>query len=111
MGVSTPAQRFWGRFRMKTHRSAKNGVLIQLEDHGAGTSRLPRIRKILDYGGNHPSVKVCWNSNPTDLLDGGFASNFKLVRDQIGQVHMRDLFVEEYPWLMAYEGDSPRTGP
>jgi hypothetical protein len=96
---------------MKTHRSAKNGVLIQLEVHGAGTSRLPRIRKILDYGGNHPSVKVCWNSNPTDLLDGGFASNFKLVRDQIGQVHMRDLFVEEYPWLMAYEGDSPRTGP
>ena len=76
MGVTTPAQRFWGRFRMKTHRSAKNGVLI-----------------------------------PTDLLDGGFASNFKLVRDQIGQVHMRDLFVEEYPWLMAYEGDSPRTGP
>jgi sugar phosphate isomerase/epimerase len=75
-----------------------NGVLIQLEVHGAGTSRLPRIRKILNYGGNHPSVKVCWNSNPTDLLDGGFASNFKLVRDQIGQVHMHDLFDEEYPW-------------
>ena len=89
----------------------ENGVKIQLEVHGSETSRVPRIRKILDYGGNHPSVKVCWNSNPTDLLDGGFASNFKLVRDQIGQVHMRDLFVEEYPWLMAYEGDSPRTGP
>jgi hypothetical protein len=43
-------------------------------------------------------VKVCWNSNPTDLLDGGFESNFRLVRDQIGQVHMRDLFLEEYPW-------------
>ena len=74
-----------------------NGVLIQLEVHGTGTSRLPNIRKILDYGGNHPAVKVCWNSNPTDLLDGGFASNFRLVRDQIGQVHMRDLFVEDYP--------------
>jgi sugar phosphate isomerase/epimerase len=75
-----------------------NGVLIQLEVHGEGTSRLPRVRKILDYGGNHPAVKVCWNSNQADLLDGGFASNFTLVRDQIGQVHMRDLFVEEYPW-------------
>lgn len=74
------------------------GVLIQLEVHGSGTARLPRIRKILDYGGNHPAVKVCWNSNPDDLLDGGFASNFRLVRDQIGQVHMRDLFVEDYPW-------------
>jgi sugar phosphate isomerase/epimerase len=73
------------------------GVKIQLEVHGQETSRLPRIRKIMDHAGNHPGVRVCWNSNPTDLLDGGFAENFKLVRDQIGQVHMRDLFVE-YPW-------------
>ena len=40
-----------------------HGVKIQLEVHGTGTSRLPRIRKILDYGGNHPGVRVCWNSN------------------------------------------------
>ena len=59
---------------------------------------MPRIRKILDYGGNHPGVRACWNSNQTDLLDGGFDANFKLLRDQIGQVHMRDLFLEEYPW-------------
>ena len=76
----------------------EHGVKIQLEVHGEGTARLPRIRRILDYGGNDPGVKVCWNSNPTDLLDGGFDAAFRLVRDQIGQVHMRDLFVEEYPW-------------
>jgi sugar phosphate isomerase/epimerase len=75
-----------------------NGVLIQLEVHGSGTSRVPNVRKILDYGGNHPAVKVCWNSNQTDLLDGGFAKNFALVQKQIGQVHMRDLFLDEYPW-------------
>ena len=75
-----------------------NGVKIQLEVHGEGTSRVPRIRKILDYGGNHPGVRVCWNSNQTDLLDGGFAENFKMLRNQIGQVHMRDLFLEEYPF-------------
>lgn len=74
-----------------------HGVKIQLEVHGEGTSRLPRVRKILDYGRNHPAVRVCWNSNPTDLLDGGFDANFRLVRDQIGQIHMRDLFLEEYP--------------
>jgi sugar phosphate isomerase/epimerase len=78
------------------------GVRIQLEVHGEGTSRLPRIRKILDYGGNHPGVQVCWNSNPTDLVDGGFETNFRLVRDQIGQIHMRDLFVEEYPWRQLF---------
>lgn len=74
------------------------GVKIQLEVHGAETSRLPRIRRILDHGGNHPGVKVCWNSNQTDLLDGGFEPAFDLVKHQIGQVHMRDLHVEEYPW-------------
>ena len=78
------------------------GVRIQLEVHGSETSRVPRIRKVLDYGGNHPGVQVCWNSNQTDLMDGGFESNFKLVKDQIGQVHMRDLFLEEYPWRALF---------
>lgn len=77
--------------------AADNGVAIQLEVHGAGTARLPRIRKIMDYTGNHPGVRVCWNSNPTDLLDGGFEPAFDLVKHQIGQVHMRDLF-DDYPW-------------
>jgi sugar phosphate isomerase/epimerase len=75
-----------------------NGIVIQLEVHGDETSRVPRIRKIFDYGGNHPNVRACWNSNQTDLLDGGFDANFRLLRNQIGQVHMRDLFLEEYPW-------------
>ena len=76
----------------------ENGVKIQLEVHGSETSRVPRIRKVLDYGGNHPAVQICWNCNQTDLLDGGFEANFKLLKDQIGQVHMRDLYLEEYPW-------------
>jgi sugar phosphate isomerase/epimerase len=76
----------------------EHGIDIQLEVHGTGTARLPRIRKILDYGQNHPAIRVCWNSNQDDLLDGGFEANFRLVQNQIGQVHMRDLFLEEYPW-------------
>lgn len=76
----------------------EHGVMIQLEVHGQGTSRLPNIRTILDAGGNHPNVKVCWNCNPADLEDGGFDKNFALVRSQIGQIHMRDLYVEEYPF-------------
>ena len=75
-----------------------NGIMIQLEVHGEESQRVPRIRKIFDYGGNHPNVRACWNSNQTDLLDGGFDANFALLRSQIGQVHMRDLFLEEYPW-------------
>src|SRR5688500_3872999 len=76
----------------------EHGVKIQLEVHGAETQRVPRIRKMFDYGGNHPAVMACWNSNQADLLDGGFDANFQLLKKQIGQVHMRDLMVEEYPW-------------
>ncbi len=74
------------------------GVRIQLEVHGAETQRIPRIVKILQYAERHPGVWICWNSNPTDLMDGGLEKNFALLKDRIGQVHMRDLYVEEYPW-------------
>jgi sugar phosphate isomerase/epimerase len=75
-----------------------NGITLQLEVHGTETQRVPRIRKIFDYAGNPPALKACWNSNQTDLLDGGFDANFQLLKNQIGQVHMRDLMLEEYPW-------------
>ena len=82
----------------------EHGIKIQLEVHGAETQRVPRIRKIFDYGGNHPAVRACWNSNQTDLLDGGFEANFQLLKNQIGQVHMRDLMLDEYPWKKLIGG-------
>ncbi len=75
-----------------------NGIKIQLEVHGSETQRVPRIRKIFDYAGNPSALRACWNSNQTDLMDGGFDANFKLLKDQIGQIHMRDLMLEEYPF-------------
>jgi sugar phosphate isomerase/epimerase len=76
----------------------ENGIKIQLEVHGSETSRVPRIKKILDYADQHPAVWACWNSNQSDLQDGGLESNFNLLKSRIGQVHMRDLYLEEYPW-------------
>jgi sugar phosphate isomerase/epimerase len=75
-----------------------NGIKIQLEVHGTETQRVPRIRKIFDYAGNPATLRACWNSNQTDLLDGGWDANFQLLKNQIGQVHMRDLMLDEYPW-------------
>jgi sugar phosphate isomerase/epimerase len=76
---------------------ADHGVQIRLEVHGGGTSLLPNIRKIIDIAG-HPGVGVCWNSNATDLEGDGFERNFDLVKDRIFTVHMRDLFIEDYPF-------------
>ena len=57
---------------------------------------MPRIRKIFDYAGNHPSLRACWNSNQTDLLDGGFDANQE-PQESDGQIHMRDLMLEVSP--------------
>lgn len=73
------------------------GVVLRLEVHGSGTSLLPNIKAIMDAA-RHKNVGVCWNSNQTDLDGAGFDANFDLVKDRIFSVHMRDLFLEEYPF-------------
>lgn len=77
------------------------GQQVRLEVHGAATSSLPRIRRIMDVA-NHPAVGVCWNSNQTDLEGAGFDANFDLVRDRIIEVHLRDLFLAEYPFRRLF---------
>jgi sugar phosphate isomerase/epimerase len=81
--------------------AGKAGIEVRVEVHGRGTSRLPNMRKLIDYSG-HPNVFVCWNSNAEDLADGGFDANFALVKDRIRFVHLRDLFIEDYPFRRLF---------
>jgi sugar phosphate isomerase/epimerase len=76
---------------------AEHGVQIRLEVHGPETSLPPNIKTILDVA-NHPNVGACWNCNDTDLAGQGFEHNFDLLKDRIFSVHMRDLFLEQYPF-------------
>ena len=73
------------------------GVEIRVEAHGGTTGLVPNLAKILGYAG-HPNVFVCWNSNPTDVVDGSIGTNFALVADKVREVHLRDLTDETYPW-------------
>jgi sugar phosphate isomerase/epimerase len=77
------------------------GVVLRLEVHGSGTSLLPNIRKIMDFA-DRKNVGVCWNSNPSDLEGEGFDHNFELVKDRIMTVHLRDLFLEDYPFRRLF---------
>ena len=77
------------------------GVEIRLEVHGAITGLVPNVAKIMKYA-NHPNVFVCWNSNPTDVVNGSIKENFALVADKIREVHLRDLFDETYPWAELF---------
>lgn len=73
------------------------GIEIRLEVHGRGTNDPKHIRRIMDAA-DHENVFVCWNSNNSDIIDGSIVENFNLLKDRIRQIHMRDLFLEEYPW-------------
>lgn len=77
--------------------AADHGQQIRLEVHGTGTSLLPNIKRIIEVA-DHKNAGVCWNSNQTDLEGAGFEHNFDLVKDKIFVVHMRDLYLGEYPF-------------
>ncbi|MBI1841275.1 MAG: sugar phosphate isomerase/epimerase [Verrucomicrobia bacterium] len=79
-----------------------HGQVIRLEVHGEGTSQLPRIRAIMDVA-DHASVGVCWNSNPSDLDGEGFDHNFGLVQRKIFSVHLRDIYLEDYPFRKLFQ--------
>ncbi len=78
------------------------GVDIRLEVHGHETSDPKCIRAIMDVA-RHDNVNVCWNSNNSDIVDGSIDGSFELLKDWIHQVHMRDLYLSEYPWRHLFE--------
>lgn len=81
--------------------AVNHGQQIRLEVHGTATSLLPNIKTIMDVA-DHKNVGVCWNSNPTDLDGEGFDHNFNLVKDKIFSVHLRDLYLEDYPFRKLF---------
>jgi sugar phosphate isomerase/epimerase len=74
------------------------GQQLRLEVHGTETSLLPNIKAMMDYVDN-TGVKVCWNSNPTDLEEQGLVYNFNLVKNKLGETtHIRELNDKDYPF-------------
>lgn len=74
-----------------------HGVVVRMEVHGSETNRVPISKAILDFA-KHPNVGACWNSNPSDNEEPGFDANFDSIKDRILSVHMRDIYLEDYPF-------------
>jgi hypothetical protein len=56
------------------------------------------MREIMDVA-DHPNVRVCWNSNPGEAMDGSIKHNFDLLKDRLSHVvHIHDLYDEKYPY-------------
>lgn len=82
---------------------AEHGQQLRLEVHGSETQFPPHIKTIMDVA-DHKNVGVCWNSNQTDLDGEGFDHNFDLLKNKIFTVHMRDLYLDEYPFRKLLTG-------
>lgn len=81
--------------------AADYGVEIRLANHGRGTNRITRTRKILDYA-DCPHVYVNWNCDMSDIEDPGFEANFRSVASQIRNIHLHDLSNEKYPYRKLF---------
>lgn len=96
--------------------------LVRVEVHGDKTAELPNMKAIFDQV-TEANVKICWNSNPQDLLPPGLQANFDMVKKWLGDtVHLRDLGTDQYPyqqliklftdikydgWLLLEESSNP----
>jgi sugar phosphate isomerase/epimerase len=74
------------------------GQQIRLEVHGKETSDLSHNRTIMETAARD-NVRVCWNSNPEDLVGEGIEANFAKVQEFLGQtVHIREVNEGDYPY-------------
>ncbi|MEI7829167.1 MAG: TIM barrel protein [Prolixibacteraceae bacterium] len=78
------------------------GQLVRVEAHGPLTQELPNMKAIFDQI-TEPNVKICWNSNDTDLLQAGLEGNFNMVKKWIGDtVHVRGFNISNYPYQQFF---------
>ena len=80
-------------------RFAKDyGQLVRVEVHGNITQEIPNMKSIFNQV-TEKNVKMCWNSNPTDLKSPGLEANFNSVKKWFGDtVHVRELNDPIYPF-------------
>ncbi|HZT33605.1 MAG TPA: sugar phosphate isomerase/epimerase family protein [Bryobacteraceae bacterium] len=74
-----------------------HGVEIWLEVHGRGTQN-PPVAEAIMKATKHESVGLCWNSNPTDIVNGSIKPSFDRLRPWIRNCHITELAADFYPW-------------
>ncbi|MEO7143749.1 MAG: sugar phosphate isomerase/epimerase family protein [Bryobacteraceae bacterium] len=75
---------------------AGKGIEIWMEVHGRDTQNPPNAAAIMQKTA-HSNVGLCWNSNPTDVVNGSVQASFRLLRPWIRNCHINEL-TSAYPW-------------
>jgi sugar phosphate isomerase/epimerase len=76
---------------------AGKGVEIWVEVHGRESQNPPNMAAMMKAA-KHEQVGVCWNSNPTDIVNGSIKPSFELLKPWIKAVHINELANDAYPW-------------
>ncbi len=77
--------------------AAGKNVEVWMEVHGRETAAPPVCAAIMKAA-NHPQVGLCWNSNPSDIVNGSVKPSFDLLRPWIRNAHINELANPAYPW-------------
>ena len=84
-----------------------HGVEIWMEVHG-GETQIPAAAAEIMRATNHKNVGLCWNSNPTDVVNGSVKPAFDLLRPWLKSCHINEL-VSGYPYRELF-GLMKKTG-
>jgi sugar phosphate isomerase/epimerase len=77
------------------------GIEIWMEVHG-GVTQEPKNASAILHAANHPNVGACWNSNPTDVVNGSVKQTFDLLGPYIRSAHINEL-TNAYPWHELFQ--------
>jgi len=72
------------------------GIEIWMEVHGPKTQEFPLAAEIL-HAADHKNVGACWNSNPTDVVDGSIKQAYAALGSFIRNCHINEL-TSGYPY-------------
>ncbi len=93
---ATTIQNIAGGLRELGAYAQSQAIEIWMEVHGRDTQEPKTSAEIL-VAANHPNVGACWNSNPTDVVDGSVRQSFGLLGRFIRSVHINELY-SGYPY-------------
>jgi sugar phosphate isomerase/epimerase len=92
----TTIQRIGDSLRQCGEYGARYGVEVWVEVHGRETQNPPNMAAMM-RACQHPQVGICWNSNPTDVVNGSVKPSFDLLRPYLKSAHINELS-NSYPW-------------
>ena len=94
--IDTTVGRIADALRELGDSGAGKGVEIWMEVHGNVTQNPPVAAAIM-RATRHDAVGLCWNSNPTDVVNGSVRESWDLLRPWVKNAHINELS-NDYPW-------------